>query len=56
MDRMARVLGLRKEKKYSSFDLAKDFMQISILEEDRKYFGFYFARRIYVFKRLPFFF
>lgn len=39
---------------FSVFDLPKGFMQISIHEEDQRYFGFYFEGSFFCFKRLPF--
>lgn len=53
MDRMAKIQGLKKGKLYNSFNLAKGFIQNPIPEGDRKYFGFYFAGRFYVFKDSP---
>lgn len=54
MDRMTKLQGLQVGKMFSTFDLSKGFIHISIHLKDRKYFGFYFAGKFYALNKLLF--
>lgn len=54
MNRHMRIQSLSAGTVFSSFDLEKGFLQVSIPREDQTYFGMFLWGLFYVFTRFPF--